>query len=761
MSALGLVVPLKKISKEDTAVVGGKAANLGEMMSAGFRVPDGCAVSVSSYDLFLTKNGLDEKIYDILKTLNVEDSAQLEASASKIQKLILKTDVPPEIKHEISLGYKSLTRGFKKPMVAVRSSATAEDMPGTSFAGQQVTLLNIKGENNVVHAVRECWASLFTPRSIFYRVQNKIPHKKVKIAVIIQKMIESQASGIIFTVDPVTNDKERIIVDAVWGLGELIVQGSVVPDHYVVQKGTFDILSKQVSDQTIMLTRTPSGTREVEVKQKFVGKQKITDSDILSLAKQADLLQKHYYFPQDIEWAKSKDGLFIIQTRPITTLDSKRKDANHSGMDISSKAPILTGIPASPGMATGKVIILKGPNEISKVKTGDVMVTKMTSPDYVPAMKKAAAIVTDEGGMTSHAAIVSRELGTPCIVGTKTATTVLKAGEIVTVDAKSGVVFIGSKSSANGNLSQKTKKDDPQQKHKKLKTATKLYVNLAEPERAKDVAGASVDGVGLLRAEFMMANIGIHPKEAIRLKKQKEYIDRLAEGIKVFCKNFYPRYVTYRASDFKTNEYRSLEGGKKFEPEEPNPLLGFRGAFRYIANQEVFTLELKALLKVMHEYNNIALMIPFVRSPKELAMVRKIVDTQGLFNFPSFKFLMMVELPVNVISLEDFIKVGIDGVSIGSNDLTMLVTGTDRDNSSVSQAFDERSDAVLWALKRTIKICNKYNKTSSICGQAPSLYDDFVEKLVSWGVSAISVNPDAIERVREVIYEAERKLVKA
>jgi pyruvate,water dikinase len=567
-------------------------------------------------------------------------------------------------------------------------------------------------------------------------------------------MIQSEVSGVAFTVDPVTNDKDRIVIEAVWGLGELIVQGSVVPDRYVVQKETFDILSKQISDQYVKLARVGDETKEVKVSNKFLSAQKISDKEIKYLAQQADLLQKHYYFPQDLEWAKDKDGIFIVQTRPITTLPTnlKVKEVKNPVFN-DSLAPILKGTPASPGIASGSVKVLKSPKEITKISAGDIMVTKMTSPDYVPAMKKAAAIITDEGGMTSHAAIVSRELGTPCVVGTKEATKVLKDGQIVTVNAQNGSIYLGG-------VLKIEKKKVKKEKVVSRKTATKLYVNLAEPERAKEVANMDVDGIGLLRAEFMMASIGMHPKEAIKEKKQKKYINLLADGIRIFCKEFYPRNVVYRASDFKTNEYRTLEGGKKWEPEEPNPLLGFRGAFRYIANQEVFTLELKALLKVLSDYNNLSLMIPFVRSPQELKLVRKIVASEGLFNYSSFKFLMMVELPVNVILLEDFIKVGIDGVSIGSNDLTMLITGTDRDNYAVAQAFNERSDAVLWALKRTIQICNKHGITSSICGQAPSIYDDLVEKLVKWGVTGISVNPDAISRVREVIYNSEKMLVK-
>ncbi|MCJ7614423.1 PEP-utilizing enzyme, partial [Candidatus Bathyarchaeota archaeon] len=469
-------------------------------------------------------------------------------------------------------------------------------------------------------------------------------------------------------------------------------------------------------------------------------------------------LQKHYYFPQDIEWAKQGKNIYIVQTRPITTASEKKNTKvilkTDSGGFESAQTHLLTGAPASPGMATGYVRMIVNAKEIGKVKKGDILVTEMTSPDFVPAMKKAAAIVTDQGGQTSHAAIVSRELGVPCVVGTKEATTKLKDGLLVTVDGTKGLVFLG------GKIKTENLRDEPKkEKETKLKTATKLYVNLGEPDLAKKVAKMNVDGAGLVRAEFMIANIGIHPKEAIKLKKQDKFIEKLTKDLMTFCKAFGSRPVVYRTTDFKTNEYRELPGGKAWEPEESNPMLGYRGAFRYIADPEVFTLELRAIKAVRQKYKNLWVMIPFVRSPEELAAVRRIVAAEGLFESPTFKFWMMVELPVNVILLEKFIEVGIDGVSIGSNDLTMLISGTDRDNAEVAQAFDERSPAVKWALKRVIRICNKNNISSSICGQAPSTYDNLVEDLVRYGITSISVNPDAVNRVRRVIAEKESEII--
>lgn len=755
MTNLPLVIDFKDIDKDSLSLVGGKGANLGEMTKAGFPVPGGFAVTVPSYNLFLKQNNISEKIYEILGVTNVDSPEELESASKKIQKIVNTSKFPEEVFKEVIKSYKKLSGRFSKALVAVRSSATAEDLPGMSFAGQQATFLNIKGESNLEVAIRECWASLFTPRAIYYRVQNKIKHERVGISVIVQKMVQSEVSGIMFSIDPVNNLKDRIVIDAVWGLGEMIVQGAYVPDHYVVQKDTFSILSKEVNTQKKELIRVGQDTKESAIPEKRQDKSKLTDDDVVTLAKISQKLQEHYYFPQDSEWAKEKGKLYIVQTRPVTTIDKTNKTLNQNQKNSQeiSTTPILKGIPASPGIGTGTVKVLKSPKEIDKIEKGDILVAPMTSPDYVPAMKKASAIVTNEGGMTSHAAIVSREMGTPCVVGTKEATKVLKDNQIVTVNGKTGEVFLGGKIT-----SKKMVKTLSNTKVKRVKTATKVYVNLAEPDRAKEVSKMNVDGVGLLRAEFMIADIGMHPKEAIKLKKQDIFVDRLVKNLSTFCESFFPRNVVYRATDFKTNEYRSLEGGKHWEPFESNPMLGYRGAFRYISDPEVFNLELVAIKKVREKYNNLHLMIPFVRSPEELRRVKRLVMAQGLFEDPYFKFWMMVELPVNVICLEDFIKVGIDGVSIGSNDLTMLLQGTDRDNSTVASEFNEMRPEVIWALKRVINICNKHDVTVSICGQAASTYDELVEILVKEGVTSVSVNPDAVNRVREMIHQTEKKI---
>lgn len=773
VSALKLVVNFSHVDKDDLALVGGKGANLGEMTKAGFPIPPGFIVTSQSYQKFLAENKLEKKIADFLAKLDVENPTQLDSTSKQIQNIILKSKIPEEVVRETFKHYRKLSGLFKRALVAVRSSATAEDLPQASFAGQQASFLNIRGESNLANSIRECWASLFTPRAIFYRVQNKIEHSKVKIAVVVQKMIQSEASGVMFTTDPVTNQKNRIVIEAIWGLGDFIVQGIVTPDRYVIDKESLLILERSVSTQEIQQKKAGQKTLKTDVAKKLQSKQKIDDKKIVALAKIGSDIHKHYYFPQDIEWALVAGKFYIVQSRPITTTQEAKSKKRAAGPgpaeastafgDARQKAkrpeiggkPILLGVSASPGIATGRVRIIKSGSEIGKVKEGDVLVTKMTSPDFVPAMKRAVAIITDEGGKTSHAAIVSRELGIPCVVGTKDATSQLKDGLYVTVDGASGRVFLGTKTRSFKNEIQELTLP-----HQDLKTVTKLYVNLAEPERAASVAQLPVDGVGLLRAEFMLAGIGIHPKEAVRRGKRKEFIENLGSQIKIFARAFGERPVVYRTTDFKTNEYRQLEGGRRWEPVEPNPLLGFRGAYRYITDPEVFEMEIEAIKKVREEYQNLWVMIPYVHSPSELTQIKRTLASENLRRSETFKIWMMVELPVNVILLEDFLNVGIDGVSIGSNDLTMLLLGVDRDNSEVQAVFDERSAAVSWAFERIIKSSRKRGVTTSICGQAPSTYDSLVCELVQQGITSISVNPDSVLRVKRVIAETERKILK-
>lgn len=765
--AAPLVVWFKDVDREDGGLVGGKGANLGEMVRAKFPVPDGFIVTSPAYFYVIDHNHLREKIKELLKGIDVSKSTELQRVSNAIKKLISRVEIPEDVVDEILKAYTKLGDDVS---VAVRSSATAEDLPGASFAGQQATFLNIAGDANVVNAVRDAWASLFEARAIFYREQKGFDHFKVGIAVPVQRMVQSDVSGVMFSMNPVTNDKQSVVVEAVWGLGENIVQGSVTPDHYEVNKKTWDITKRDVIKQTIEMVRREGVTKNRPVPSSRENKRKLTDDQVIELAKLADKLQKHYFYPQDSEWAIEDDKIFLVQTRPITTIEAIDKGRKEStSVDVKKATEklklLVKGDSASPGLVSGVVRHIMTPKDMYRLKVGEIMVTTMTTPDFVPAMKKAAALVTDKGGQTSHAAIVSRELGLPCVVGTKTGTKILKEGRVVTVNGATGEIFEGGLQAkvlealehSSSAASQK------QEEHaQSIKTATKVYVNLAEPELAEEVSKRNVDGVGLLRAEFMIAQIGVHPKKLIKDRREKVFVHKLAEGMEKICTAFYPRPVVYRATDFKTNEYSHLTGGKDYEPHEENPMIGYRGCFRYITDVRVFELELQAM-KIVREkkdLTNLWLMIPFVRTVEELKKVKNIVNAHGLRRGASFKLWMMAEIPSNVILLDDFIDVGIDGLSIGTNDLTMLVLGTDRDNEHVRTEYDERNPAVLWALERICTTARKRGVTVSVCGQAPSEYPEITEKLVSWGATSVSVTPDMINKTREVVYEAEKRKVK-
>jgi pyruvate, water dikinase len=745
----------KDIHYEDVNIVGGKGANLGEMYNLGIPVPNGFVVTAPAYFQFIKNNNLKAAISDILKTIDVDQPDQLLIASKKIRSLIRKSPVPPQVAIDIMKCYKQLSGfgGLSNVPVAVRTSATAEDTLDASFAGQGETFLNVVGEANVVKRVRDCWSSLFTPRSIFYQVKKHYDHFKIGVAVPIQKLIQSEISGIMFTVNPVSNNKNQIVIETIWGLGEYIVQGYLTPDQIILNKSNWNIISQNHVPQDVQLLKSKTETKEVPVPKSKRNKIKISHELAIKIAKIGQKLHNHYGKPQDIEFAIEKGHVFIVQTRPITTIASNQKTLTDQKL-ITNK-PDLSGEPASPGNASGVVVIIKSPSEINRVQKGQIMVITMTTPDYVPAMKKVSGIITDKGGQTSHAAIVSRELGVPCVVGTKIATKFFKEGDIVTLNGTTGEIWKGNVIASPNVIASEAKQSSKALIH----TATKVYVNLGEPELAKTISKRHVDGVGLLRAEFMIANIGIHPKKMIADGRQKEYIEKLAKGLTEFCKSFNPRPVIYRATDFKTNEYRFLKWGKLYEPEEPNPLLGFRGATRYINSPDVFAMELEAIKTVRNKLNlkNLWLMIPFVRTPQELAKVKKIISDHGLLRSPTFKLFMMVEIPSNIILLDKFIDVGIDGISIGSNDLTMLTLGLDRDNGEVAKDFNEMDPAVLWSLKRAITKAKKRGITASICGQAPSNHPDLVEKLVKWGITSISVSPDVIESTREVVAWAEKR----
>lgn len=759
MPAKKNVLWFNEIGKGDIASVGGKGANLGEMYNSGIPVPNGFVVTAYAYFEFIQKTSLLRKIRTELSGLDTNNSKKLMIAANNVQQAIMAAKMPSNIASKIRQYYRELS-GKHDINVAVRSSATAEDLPEASFAGQQRTFLDISGEDDVVKKVQDCWASLFEPRAIFYRVDKGFDHFKVGIAVPVQEMVPAEVSGIMFTVDPLTNNQHRISVEAVYGLGETIVSGSITPDQYIVDKLTGEIVSRYVVPQTWQLTR--SG--RVPVSRDYQKKQKIADQYILKIAELGQKLEKHYNFPQDIEWAYDNNKVYIVQTRPITTLKIPT-----GIIEIKHKEgirPLLEGLAASPGVAYGKVKVIKTSKEIDKVKDGEVLVTEMTTPDFVPAMRRAVAIITDQGGRTSHAAIVSRELGIPCVVGTSEATSMLKNGEGVTVNGATGMVFEGDilirdDKKQIADIEQSKEEQRRYLEASFIKTATKIYVNLADPAQVDAVAGRAADGVGLLRAEFMIAQIGTHPKKLLEEGKGREFTNTLAEGMLSFCKSFYPRPVIYRATDFKTNEYVNLKGGQMYEPQEENPMLGYRGCYRYLEESDIFELEIKALKRVRDKegFRNLHLMIPFVRTVEQLKEVKKLISSYGLTRRGSFNLWLMVEIPSNVILLDEFLEVGVDGVSVGTNDLTMLTLGVDRDNPKVAPIYDERDPAMLWCLEKIVKTCRKHKVTCSICGQAPSDFPDLVEKLVEWGITSVSVNPDVIEKTRYIVAQAEKKVV--
>jgi len=750
------IVWFQDVGKDDGALVGGKGANLGEMTQAQVPVPPGFIVTAGAYFRFLETSGLRPKIEKMLDGLDHRNNDALQKASQQIKQAIIDTPMPAELAGQIRVAYRKLGGA-----VAVRSSATAEDLPSASFAGQQSTFLNIEGEDNVVGAVRACWASLFEARAIFYRVENGFEHMKVGIAVPVQHMIQSERSGVMFTVEPDTSDLTKIYIEAVCGLGEAIVSGEVTPDEYTVDKKSLEILNRKVAIQERQLVRGKGGEGEeldtnvwVQVPAALGGSQKLTDGEVVKLAEIARRLEEHYGVPQDIEWARQDAHFYIVQTRPVTTI---REVEEREAADETSPV-LLEGSPASPGVEAGPVKIVMDASEIGKVEKGDILVAEMTTPDFVPAMKRAAAIITDRGGRTAHAAIVSRELGIPCVVGTGSATKALHTGQIVTVDGARGRVYDGR---AEASLAWATQEKVRYAAAASLKTRTKVYVNLAEPELAEVIAARNVDGVGLLRAEFIVAQIGEHPRLAIDEGRSEEYIEKLADGLRKFASAFNPRPVVYRMTDFKTNEYANLRGGERYELPEENPMIGYRGASRYVSDVDVFELEVEAIKRVRREYKNLWVMIPFVRTPAELAGVRDLMAKNGLVQAEDFKLWMMAEVPSNVFILDRFIDVGIDGISIGSNDLTQLILGIDRDSERLAKLFDERNEAVMIGLEKLITTARRRGITSSICGQAPSDYPELAQKLVEWGITSLSVNPDVIDKTRQLIHDLEQKVAVA
>ncbi len=751
------IVWFTEVGRDSVSLVGGKGANLGELTQASIPVPPGFVVTTRAYREFIDHSGLDIILRRILIGLNVNDDSQLNQKARAIQHAIEQAEMPATMQQEITAAYGQLGEG----PVAVRSSATAEDLAEASFAGQQATFLNIEGGLNVVEAVQRCWASLFEPRAIFYREQAGWGHLDVDLAVPVQQMIQSESSGVMFTVDPITNDRNRVVIEAAFGLGEAVVGGLVSPDHFEVDKSGSEIIERQIFTQDRMLVRSTDGRIDPEhghntwrvLSDAEGSTAKLTDTQVIRLSEIGKRIESHYGSPQDIEWGLVGGEFYLLQTRPITTVTPSARTNGDNPAPTPAEEPILGGSPASPGVATGRVRVILDARETSAIGEGDVLVAEMTTPDFVPAMKRAAAIITERGGRTCHAAIISRELGVPCVVGAAGAA-LLANGREVTVDGASGLVYDGVQSELL-----RWWHDREDELYAPVATETRLYVNLAEPEIADRVAERDVDGVGLLRAEFIIARLGEHPRNFINTGRQDEYVHRLSEGMRKIAAAFDPRPVVYRATDFKTNEYANLTGGDIYEPDEENPMIGYRGAARYIREPDLFELELRALELVREDHPNLHLMIPFVRTPDEMAQVVKQVDDYGLERNAAqpggFQLWMMVEVPSNVLLLDEFIDCGIDGVSIGSNDLTQLTLGIDRDSERFADTFDERNPAVLKAIEQVITTAKRRGVTVSVCGQGPSEHPDLAQRLVDWGITSISVTPDVIEQTRHLVANAE------
>ncbi len=739
----------QELSKKDTNIVGGKGANLGEMYNLKLPIPPGFCITTKGYLHFLQDADLEDSIYKILARIDIEDTKELEEAAQGIKELIEKTEIPKDLQREIIDNYEAL--GLNEDMfekatstalsilkkaqencfVAVRSSATAEDSSNASFAGQQETFVNIKGKQEVLEAVKKCFASLFTARSIYYRIRKGFKHEQVLISVIIQKMINSDKSGVIFSQNPIDNN--NVVIEAVFGLGEGIVSGQINPDHYEVSGKK--IVESRIEKKKIAITRNSSGqTVTVNLRDEKAKSQVLNEQEILKLAQYAIELEKHYKKPQDIEFAIDSGELFIVQTRPITTLHLRQDKKEISGKEA------LKGIAASPGIGSGTVKIIRDLKDLEKLKKGDILVTKMTNPDMVVAMQKSAAILTDEGGITSHASIVSREMGIPAVVGSERATQILKDGEEITVNGFTGKVYLGRQETVEAEILPI------------LATKTKIKVIVDLPDYAERAAKTQAKSVGLTRIEGIIAESGKHPLYFYNENKLKDYEEILFKGISKIAKYFDELWI--RTSDIRSDEFRNLQGsGKNIEL---NPMLGMHGIRFSLKKPEILKAELRALKRVS-EKKKIGIMMPQIISVEEVQETKKILKE---INFNNAKLGVMIETPAAVQIIESLCKEGIGFISFGTNDLTQYTMAVDRGNEQVQYLYNEMHPAVLSQIAQVIETCKKYNIETSICGQAAST-KPMVEFLVKQGIDSISVNADKAREISELVKELEAKDLKA
>ena len=747
------VRPLADLSRDDVPFAGGKGANLGELTRAGFPVPPGFVVGAHAYAAFVD-GGLRERIAVRLAPVDVDDPAQLEASAKEIRAYLEAEPVPRAVEAAIRDAYAELAGEGDAP-VAVRSSATAEDTETASFAGMNETFLNVRGADAVIDAVRRCWASLFGARTVFYRAKRGFGQANMDIAVVVQRQVDAERAGVMFTVDPATGAADRVVIEGSFGLGEAVVSGRVSPDRYVVDKASLAVLARELHPKTAVIeARAGGGTVVRELTHDEAVRPTLSDDEARTLAELGIRVERHYGAPQDTEWAIDRQRtIWMLQARPVTAAGALE---SAPAVPTAEQRVLLRGLGAAPGVASGSVTVLASLDEAAKFSDGAVLVTRMTKPDWVPLMRRAAAIATDSGGMTCHAAIVSRELGIPCVVGTQEATKKLRDGELVTVDATRGLVLEGATPvppPAPGPLALGVPSTPA--------TGTALLLNLSEPSQVARAATLDVDGVGLLRAEMMVLEAlgGVHPRLLLEEGRAGEFVERMAGGLTVFAEGFAPRPVTYRTIDFRTNEFRGLRGGERFEPEEANPMIGYRGVLRYVREPDLFALELDAIRRVWDAgHTNLHVMLPFVRTADELARCRALVAESGLLDRKSFELWIMAEVPSVLFNLERYAALGVAGISIGSNDLTQLLLGADRDSELLAD-LDERDPAVVAYLEELVPRARRLGLKTSICGQAPSVHPEYAELLVRAGIDAISVSVDVIDRTRRLIDAAERRLL--
>ncbi len=733
---------LASLRREDVPVAGGKGANLGELASAGFPVPDGFVLTAPAFLDAMERGGVRDELAERVRTAPAASPADLETAAGECRELIAGTPVPDDLADAILASFDELAEGRPDLTVAVRSSATAEDTSDTSFAGMNASFTNVH-RDDVIDRVLDCWVSLYGDRVMAYRAEGGLTDEPA-IAVVVQEMRPSERAGVMFTA--ADGREDDLVIEGAFGLGEFVVAGTVEPDTYRVDRSTLSIRDIHIGRKDSALVTDETGQHTIELPVERVASRVLTDDEILRVARIGLEIEAHYGAPQDVEWTFVGDDLSIVQSRPITFAAAEHE-------------LLLRGLGVGPGRAVGRVRILENPKQGKQLLDGEVLVAHMTSPDWAPTMRRAAAIVTDAGGSTCHAAIVSREFGIPGVVGTSTATTDLETGQLVTVDAASGQVFDGALEFTATPVP--TAPAGRVLAHVVEPLATRLYVNLAVSERANEIAQLPVDGVGLLRGEFLVTQAldGMHPRALIAAGRRQDFVDGMTTELTKIAAAFAPRPVIYRTMDFRTNEFRHLEGGEEFEPHEENPMIGFRGCYRYVRDPETFALELEALAAVRRDYPNVHVMIPFVRTTWELRECLAAIDASPLGGDRHLQRWVMAEVPSIVYRIPEYAELGITGVSIGSNDLTQLMLGVDRDSEICAELFDASDDAVLWAIGRIVEACRAAGITSSLCGQAPSDSPEFAEYLVRLGITSISVNPDAVDSVRATIAAAEQRLL--